>query len=1366
MHIEKDLPLPRWFNRTQRDITLILMLLTLPLSMSADEAHAFSCDTNDSSASFIEVCTGETDTILVEDSVSGSEQEKTYTVEFIGPFTASSDAKFSGNLEVSAPKASSSSKKDAHSINAATIVIDGEGSTLTINNGSDLDIAFVSATGGDGHKGQTNNATAGKRGGHGSSITGSVSVVVEDLNLNNAVAGTGFFASAIGGNGGTGGSAESDGTADAGGGNGGSGGSIVGSVVVTARDLDMTGTLTNGGFAAFAKGGDGGKGGDAFSLTGKASAGDGGAGGSVLDTVLVSLEGVTIDLTLTSEALQPGIWVGAYGGNGGKAGSSQIFASFEAPAADGGDGGTVGSAQLVLGSDSSPVDLAIDTAAAGISAIAVYSEGGNAGNGNSSNAEKGGKGGTGGDAGSAGLMIYGNSTASISTNADSAIGVDIGSTGGSGGNGGDGGSKSNSGNGGSGGDAGQVSIAVNAISIETKGETSIGLRAQSVGGAGGDGHEYDGGNIAYDGGNGGDSGLSGSVDAAFTTVQVLTHGSQSPGLLFASTGGAAGLGLDGGKDGDASSGSTVFVTIGDGTITTNGELSHAILARSTSASGYLGGDGGRVEIVSGAAITVNGGQARGIYAQSVGGVSRFASNVAVAGGSNAIRNGNAEDVLVVNTGAISVAGAAGAGIYAESLSTLRSGVSEKQTSGRVFVETSGDILVSGESSAGIDARSIGYDSSGGVEVIVRADMTVTGASAAGVIAESTAEDQNGDLLVVINSDGSISVDETGGDAIRLLQGDQNVIVNSGLIARPDDGALSGYAITTSGAGVTVENEGTITGSILLESDGNDFDNFVTVTTDGTFNTGAVLTLADLGARVGRFQNYGVLSPGGPGVIQTTTFQGGTFQQFDTGTFEIDLNMGGFGVASEADVIQAAQSSFVLDGSASVTLSGSNLLTETEIGSAEIVRVADGEIDIDNLTPVDTVAVDYSVSTQEVNKQIVIGGVIYDSYTAVNLEYAIDLTGGLDELGYADSVGFAEFWQTVVRAVGESSPERSGDWTDVSAVNNLLMSAASTDDLQAIYDSYIVDEAAAGPNSAIYGLLEFTDALQSCPRLRDDPSALLLRQRECGWIRGSGRYTSRSESATGSDYDERAFGVAGGLQRAIGNDLFVELGANYENLTLTGGNYSQDGDRYQFAGALKKELWPLTLSATVSGGFYTLDYDRQYLTGLGRHTASADIDGRYLAGEARASYVFEMPKVYIKPIGAVSVVQTWQDSFTEQGSGPLNWSVASISELDVLVRAMLEIGSAFDINGAPAVAFVRPGVTGFLTDPDIDVAAMLTRFPGGTVPSTFEADRVRFELALGLEMDMASDWTLELQANAAVSANAQTGGGWAELRRNF
>ncbi|WP_454917383.1 hypothetical protein [Xanthobacter sediminis] len=444
--------------------------------------------------------------------------------------------------------------------------------------------------------------------------------------------------------GGTGGTTSNEESAD-----GGSGGSA-GTATIQVTDADVT-TSGNGlpALLLVQQGGTGGYAGcqssttdcDFYNTNAYQNGGDGGAAGSSGSVSGIAVTASAGPVTLStagdnSAAIQAQL-TGGTGGGGGSNSSDLV----DHAAGNGGNGGSVNNnLQVTLtGSTSTPISIQTQgDNSAGILALGTGGTGATGGD-YSGTILSSNLGGTGGNGGNGGNITIGISGTQITTQGVSSAGIFAQSTGGPGGNGGsdsESGS-SNGGPGGGGGAGGAVIIQTDSASqITTQGESSSGIVALSVAGAGGAGGNASGA-AAY-GGNGGPGGNSGNVSVT-NAGGITTAGDTSRGILAQSIAGTGGTGGGGsgfffaGGGSGASAGTVGAVSVtNSGLVTTTGANAQGVLIQSIGGAGGAGGSagggifgdvGGNASNVGGSTdnspFTVNGGAVT--YISNSGGIS-------------------------------------------------------------------------------------------------------------------------------------------------------------------------------------------------------------------------------------------------------------------------------------------------------------------------------------------------------------------------------------------------------------------------------------------------------------------------------------------------------------------------------------------------------------------------------------------------------------------------------------------------------------------------------------------------------------------------------------------------------------------------
>ena len=422
-----------------------------------------------------------------------------------------------------------------------------------------------------------------------------------------------------------------------------------------------------------------------------------------------------------------GIYAKSIAGNGGKGSGGSISHS----AGKGGPGSMGGDAKI----SASGLIMTSGDNAAGIAAVSHGGYGGTGGDGGFW--RYGGPGGDGGTGGS----VFMNGDATIYTSGTNAPGVFGLSQGGDGGPGGNSDKVfTGGGQGGAGGQGGLVELD-GSWNVFTSGSNSHGIWGRSSGGNAGTGGS--GGWLAGHPGGGGIATDGGTVRIT-SGGAISASGTDAYGILGQSIGGFGGTGGTdnaifyghGGNGNSAGSGGRVEIQqASSGSISNTGVRGHGILAQSIGGgggtggggaalvgeggSGSPGGHGGQVIVSNDGAIRAMGDEARGIYAQSIGGSGGDGGDAKGAGAIGGTGSGTSDGgtVTVTNRGKItsmgnavfaeSVGGGGGSGGSSSGWFAVGGSGAGGGNAGEVLVVNSGDLVTSNFNASGIFAQSVG-----------------------------------------------------------------------------------------------------------------------------------------------------------------------------------------------------------------------------------------------------------------------------------------------------------------------------------------------------------------------------------------------------------------------------------------------------------------------------------------------------------------------------------------------------------------------------------------------------------------------------------------------------------------------------------
>lgn len=892
----------------------------------------------------------------------------------------------------------------------------GNGGAVDIENYATLntmgdysDGLYAASLGGGGGSAHSTSGISSIGGSGGSGGTGGT-IIVNSSGANVTTTGAsadGIFLQSIGGGGGNGSNALSIGVdfTHAVGGKGGSGGD--GGAVYFIDDGNGGYTISTQGDQArgiFAQstGGGGGDGGNAvsvsanigvgYSLGGSGKGSQAGNGGEVIVEISGDIQ--------TNGAHAVGLFAQSLGGGGGTSGSTTSLdsgvamtsytSSVGASGGGGGNGGTV-SVKSTGG---------ISTEGQNAQGILALSQGGGGGHSgqtisgssfsiSSLTLSTGGSGGTGGSGAAVSVTALG----SVSTGGDNSDAILAQSLGGGGGNSGttisaDGISTQSTsiatgGSGGGGGDADSV-LVISTGTLETAGDNSSGILAQSLGGGGGNSGTTISGTLGAAtslgftlGGSGGGGGNSSKV-SVLSNSAISTEGSGSHGINAQSSGGNGGnsglsisadavsagsltmsIAGDGGTGG-TSTGTVVVDNFGDimttggnasailahsqgggggsatGTIDTNGVTMGAV-GISIGGSGGSGGTGGNVRVNNFAALSTQGIHSTGIHAQSTGGdgghggyaiygsvtAGEYSGNIDVGWGGAGGSGGKGGDIRVINAGAIGTSDYGSDGIFAQSIGGA-GGSGGAAISGVVSVASGATAQV------GVTLGGRGGSGNTGGNVIVGndGDITTTGFYSNAIYAHSVGGNGGSGGMALsaaasASNEGTLQVGVTVGGA----GGDGSVggdvtVANTGELMTVLGGSVGIYAQSIGGDGGDGGSAGTILFDATLGS-GESATMQLSTTVGGTGGTGS-----DAGAVT--VENFGRIT---------------TYSRVSDGIFAQSVGGGGGdgGTASGFNFAIEKESKGSVSGNASVSIGGSGGAggdgkTVEVINAGEIVTV--------------------------------------------------------------------------------------------------------------------------------------------------------------------------------------------------------------------------------------------------------------------------------------------------------------------------------------------------------------------------------------------------------------------------------------------
>ncbi|MCI5075492.1 autotransporter domain-containing protein [Oricola sp.] len=659
---------------------------------------------------------------------------------------------------------------------------------------------------------------------------------------------------------------------------------------------------------------------------------------------------------------------------------------------------------------------------------------------------------------------------------------------------------------------------------------------------------------------------------------------------------------------------------------------------------------------------------------------------------------------------------------------LSAGVSLVSLSPRnMTVNVTGDITSTNANVHGVAAifRTANPNSFGDIDITLNGDISVTGENADGVRTRGTA-----DTTATVTIAGGSILGGTGesGTAVEFRgpSGSTGILnVDAGSIA-----ALSGVAVRGLDGSETINNAGTITGSILLGGGVNSFNNLA----GGRFNSGVTV---DLGGGV--LRNSGTIAPGSS--IGTTNLLGGLVLE-STGV--LDIEIAGDGTADRIDATGTA----TIAGTLSVF--GLGYPTGFPNAQTYTILTADGGVTgtfdtvTDNLPDVDVVAT-YSAN-------------------AVNIGYTRDGTGPTPP-NYSDKSILADSLE------GGLLAGRLFDEMLQMRMNGLQLAASlggrSMDDALGYASMY----AGLGDQDSTIGMLG------AAPGVSGDDNQVW--PATAFWLGGLGGYGSVNESSVSPGFDQATGGLAAGF------DFAGHMGSG----TLLGGiagGYSVSNLDKRLAAADIKTIHfgayasfldgPLLVSGALSYGFQNYEISRTIpIEGAAPAFAMASTSGGVFAASAQASYDIASTLglggshgLRIAPVLSVDHVHVQRDGYVETGAGILNLTVDNSSFARTFLGAGLEFAARFET--ASGMIITPSGSVKYSHGFGADAATVNSSIAGAAAADFTDVgaslgDHI-LDLSAGLGISVSENVSVNAAYRATLSSSSTSHRGQISLRMKF
>ncbi|WP_299641059.1 autotransporter outer membrane beta-barrel domain-containing protein [Devosia sp.] len=958
---------------------------------------------------------------------------------------------------------------------------------------------------------------------------------------------------------------------------------------------------------------------------------------------------------------------------------------------------------------------------------------------------------------------------------------------------------------------------INTGNIETLGDTSDGIYAQSIGGGGG---------------NGG-NGILGSAEILPIPAEllvILPIGSVSIHKDFTiAVGGNAGAGGNGG----------VVDVDNTGSIITRGGNSNGIFAQSVGKGGGVGGkavigatgklglggegdnagSGGNVAVTQAAIgdIETFGVSSNGIFAQSVGGGGGIAGNVDRALAADIETPLGTIPGLNLGVG-LALGRSSGAG----------------GNGGAVDVAANGDITTHGDSSAGIFAQSVGGGGgllgglgnaepvlnlmswqigskgddgdAGAVSVDLTGTIRTAGNNATGIFAQSAgglaklSDDPDADPVAANSGDVTVTVSGSVLTAENLLTGDEARGMGSIAIlahSAADTNAANGNVIIDINDTDTIIRGGR-TGAVgemgyvgvgvwIMDGKTNTIDNAGTITTaDGVDAGWAILATGSDATHLGgdeAVSNFGTVTGSIALGVGTNSFVNETTGKFNSGAFATygDGNLltnngwmstGGTNrvmtTAFNGDLTQSATGIYGVD----LDLDRTGLAGEADLIDIDGTLTVDGAVDLTLLNMGNALPGEHEVVIARSETKLV-GGIELNTAASLVVTYEMfkqaNLLPGIDtELVLSYAIDFdIDGLNPNQSAIGQyvNAFQLAGGSDGLEPLVASLIQIPDLETYQALLDQLSPEPYLINQTLAMLAGLQFENSLMSC-KVQDGFDA----EGQCAWASVNHRKTERAENSTNLGFEQTSFGLSAGAQAKIDDHFVAGIGGSWEDIgTESNGSTSSSGNRFQ-GGAVFKGVWDGTvLAGAITGGWSSQNVSRFVDLPLGpSYVLEGTQDIGFASAHVRLSHSFEQDNWYVRPMVDVGVTQVSVADFAETG-GPTALEIDGHDQTYVTVAPSIELGGEMDVgNDAVLRSFIRVGALDVLLGTNPEILAGFADAPDEVAPFTIvgDLDEALFDVTMGFDVINGSGAVVRLSGDAKVGETIKSYGGSLKISAPF
>ena len=263
--------------------------------------------------------------------------------------------------------------------------------------------------------------------------------------------------------------------------------------------------------------------------------------------------------------------------------------------------------------------------------------------------------------------------------------------------------------------------------------------------------------------------------------------------------------------------------------------------------------------------------------------------------------------------------------------------------------------------------------------------------------------------------------------------------------------------------------------------------------------------------------------------------------------------------------------------------------------------------------------------------------------------------------------------------------------------------------------------------------QFTGNMLSC-RMPGSGAAAIAREGQCIWLKGQQRFLNAASNSNDQGFTDQTTSISSGAQFALDNYWTAGAAIDYDWSNTTSGNGKAIGGRFNAGAVLKYTNGPLQFAGAISGGWGNADTTRVVNAAGLNSTLTGKSNSDVYTALLRASYVFDLDAVYVKPMADFSLSRINFGRYTETG-GNAALTFAGGGQNLFTISPAIEVGTNGPSDWLMAGSWLRPYVRAGFSWHDKDSFSQTASFVAApqTFTTTMRFPRTTADVAAGFDL---------------------------------